>query len=343
MKTTTTALSLLEGLRRLRPANKDPWFDWPVVRVVSHDNRLMLSASGRNIAIDTVVACQSDNNGRIVLPFAPIFALLDRCGQSEVELRLLPTGEVKISSSDLTANLRQTEIDKWPKMTMDASKLAVLKDVEAQRLMVVAGAASKDPQRPILNGVHLAHGIADCTDTFRAVRSKIPVWNDHVILPLQAIEAAELAATLAVSFDGTLVELQSARTTIRSATISGKFPDLNRFFEEPVIGSLTMDRIEFIESVKSAAALEPSSVAIQLKGNKVHISSESSEFGTVETTAEGQGSLTNTHYFTGESLLATLQCSTDDIINLEFTARDYFLARCSEFEQLLMVRKLDFS
>ena len=303
----------------------------------------MLSASGRNIAIDTVVACQSEVDGRVILPFAPLSALLDRCGQSEVEIKLLSTGEVKLIGSNLTANLRQTEVDNWPEMKIDKSKLAVLRGVEAQRLAALAGSASKDPQRPILNGVHLAHGMADSTDTFRAVRSRIPNWNDDVILPLQAIDAADSTAALAISCDGTLVELQSPHTTVRSATISGKFPDLGTYFEEPAIGQLTMDRIEFMESVKSAAALGPSFVAIQLKGNKVQISSESSEFGTVETASEGRGSLTDIHYFTGESLLTTLQCSTDDVVNLEFTARNYFLVRCAEFEQLLMVRKRDSS
>ena len=301
---------------------------------------MILSAIGRNISIDTIVACQSEQDGRVVLPFAPLSALLDRCSQSEVELRLHSTGEVKLDSSDLTANLRQTDVDNWPMMKMDDSRLAILKDVEAQRLSTVASAASKDPQRPILNGVHLANGIVDSTDTFRAVRSNVPTWDDHVVLPLQAIEAAEPSASLAISFDGALVELQSALTTVRSAIISGTFPDLSRYFEEPIIGNVTMDRVEFMESVKSAAALGPSFIAIQLNGNKVQISSESSEFGKVETRADGRGNLQGIHYFTGESLLATLQCSTDDVVVLEFTAQDYFLVRCSEFEQLLMVRKL---
>lgn len=333
----------MEGIKRLRPANKAPWFDWPVVRLESHDNQLFLSASGRNISIDTIVACSTEEDGKVVLPFASLSALLDRCVQSEVELKLLSSGEVKFDSPNLTANLRQTEIDSWPKMEMDKSKLVALKGVETQRLKAVAGTASKDPQRPILNGVHLASGIADATDTFRAVRSKIPTWDNDVVLPLQAIDAAESAASLVISFDGTLVELQSAQTIVRSATVSGKFPDLNRYFEEPSIASLTMDRTEVMESVKSAAALGPSFIAIQLNGNKILISSESSEFGTVETAAEGRGTLTGPHYFSADSLLATLQCVTGSVVVLEFTAQDYFLVRCSEFEQLIMVRKIGHS
>lgn len=338
MKIMASATALFAGLRHLRPANRNPHFG-PVVRILASNDEIQLSAAGRELAIDTHVDGAVERSGFAVVPFTPLLALLDRCGQNDVEISSATTARLDIGSSALEASLRTFDIDEWTHLRLADADSFKLSAPESGALAVVATAASTDPQRPTLSGVHLKDGLADATDTYQVVRAEVQSWRGEVVLPVSAIAAVGADEGLSVSYDGSLVRLRSSHLTVRSTTVSGSFPDTAPFFQAEVTGKAEAGRVEMIDAVKSAAALGPTDVTLQLHNDELQVSSDAPDLGRVESRIDAEGELEGVHHVTARMLLRTLENATGQSITLEMTKPGYFLIRCPAFDQLLMTRK----
>jgi DNA polymerase-3 subunit beta len=214
--------------------------------------------------------------------------------QNEVLLKL-EDNKLKIQSGKTKYNLPVFSVEEFPQMYPfpQDSSFTISGEELLNGINKTIYAAAKDETRFALQGVLFRtrnEGIdAVATDGHRLALYQMEKSGNgemNEILPQKALnelkklitglEDIEVASTEQYAF------FKTADWILMTRLIEGEFPDYTQFIPQEFVIEITVDKKDFIESVKRVSAIfegEPKPIKLTLKENKIELKSFSQELG----------------------------------------------------------------
>lgn len=192
----------------------------------------------------------------------------------------------------------------------------------SKALSDVAFAASTDSLRPVMCGVNMVNGDLVSTDGMIMAMTKIDANGLSINIPSSVAKAL-------LSFDGDCKVRLSERkvvfefedASIGGMLLEGKYPNYRSVIPTNNQNSLTVDRLEFLSTLKAASACSGSKmVSLSMSGFELIVSAEDIDFGrsyndaiTAECTCE------ELPKFSLEKLTSVVASLRDDKIKMTFS------------------------
>lgn len=265
MDVTATRKQLVDGLKLVTgavPLQKTlPVLSHVLIEAV--DAGLRLTATDLDVWAQTTVQADIKTPGAALLPAGTLVPLVAKLPNASVHLTGITRARVRIecARSDVElAGIDRNEFPKEPEVAFDAAHVVVS---DLQRLIrCVAFAASREPSRPIINGVLLT---LDANRLGMVATNGARMSIAHVsspgnvgkwIVPRKAIEqmGALFGATdeVAVGRHGEWFGLRSDRTMLCARTIEGPYPN----YQKVVPGNDQLDKAATVDALALLAAVE---------------------------------------------------------------------------------------
>jgi len=218
--------------------------------------------------------------------------------------RLLPKKEVliklednklKIISGKTKYNLPIFSVEEFPKMYPfpQDSSFTISGEELLNGINKTIYAVSKDESRFALQGILFRNTDSSidavATDGHRLALYKMDMsgnGNIDDILPLKALNELKKLITgmedIEVASTDQYVFFKTSDWILMTRLIEGEFPDYTQFIPEDFVVEITVNKKDFIESVKRVSAIfegEPKPVKLTIKDGKVQLKSFSPELG----------------------------------------------------------------
>lgn len=324
------------ALRSVRPALKDAADDAAVVHLSLADDELTLVATGRTMTFRQRVPILSASEGEVVVPARFLAEVCLRGTDPVLKLSVASDGELLVRCGQLSATVRVHSTAPPIPVSCGAGDVAGrLRSDELARLASVTTAASEKLERPVLTGVHLGPGVAEATDSYRAVRTALSQWTVDAVLPVALIQSIATSPTdVSAVFDGRIISFTSDIAAWIGPVIASAYPALEPHFAASVEKSFTCDRRQLAEAVTTAGVVG-ASIHLVGQGDRLRVWSESTQVGLVETTLSASAPVGYEAAFGFRYLGEALKIATTDDIQLDFTEK-FVLIRCDQFIQLVM-------
>lgn len=267
----------------------------------TEDNKLKLSATDLEIAVETYVDTQVLTPGRITIPSRALQDIISKLPNSDVELQVNENNtETMLRCNKSKFNIKSLPADDFPSLPHIDSQNSVF--INADHLSVgirkTIFAASTDASKNVLNGVRilLSQGNIEmaATDGYRLAVKKIFTETNgeqgfSVIVPSRALN--ELVRLLGSNKDETVVISQLSNQLVFSIDdkvlstrlIEGNYPDYNRIIPSNLDKEIVFDRSEFLSTVDRVSAISSvdkvNLIKMEIAANNVNLSSSTPELG----------------------------------------------------------------
>lgn len=230
--------------------------------------------------------------GKILLPARLLAEIVKSLPSDQVEL-VTDNGTVRVAGGRAKYEIRSLSPEDFPRVeaTTETKTITVPGNLLASALNQVATAASRDETRPVLTGV-LFEGEGDelrivATDSYRlAVRTlAVPGIGDlRVLIPARAVlEVARLAGEgdVQVYIASSQVGFEIGDVLVQSRLIEGEFPAYRQLLPENQPARLSIEKGEFLESVKrmSVLARDGSHIYIELTEEGIRLTCHAQGLG----------------------------------------------------------------
>ena len=231
--------------------------------------------------------------GRMLVRF---LEKLESDADAVVEIDADTETRFRVGESQLT--LKQFDPDTWPQFTEASEAVGSLSPDDAGRIRSVLFAASADPDRGALVGIHLADGYATATDNHRLARV-----NVSTEMPPSLVPASFLQHALRTSVEGLQIWMSANRVRFVDATGSWStqlllqdYPNIRPVLNRPVTAEIrfdtttlrkaldllsVLDRVHVVQLLRPANGLATLSASDEALGRiEEHLAVEGTWFGT---------------------------------------------------------------
>jgi len=267
MELTFSARTILDAAKRLAPAIPARNTGLPILSnalVTVTKGAISMRGSDLDLDLTIGVSGQASSDGKILLPIrrlAKFAATFDKDAPVHVESDMIGNDEwLRVTCDHITLNLAGSDVTDFP--TFPSMKDAVEATIDFDALGYVLPAASNDPVRPILTGIHVNGNTTAATDSYRLYICESKTVSTDVTLLIPA-RAAKILARIGGERKVKVVDrkyfvYQAEGLTLCVALIDGEFPnwrsliptdqrDLMRF-EDPEGFTPAMQRLSKIAS-----------------------------------------------------------------------------------------------
>ena len=161
----------------------------------------------------------------------------------------------RVGESQLT--LRQFDPDTWPQFSDAGVTVGSLDQDDADRIRSVLLAASADPDRGALVGVHLASGFATATDNHRLARVELSTELPPVLVPASFLQyTLRSAEPLQVRMSANQIRLVDATGWWATQLLLHPFPNVEPVLNRPVSAEIAFDTATLRRALDHLAVLD---------------------------------------------------------------------------------------
>lgn len=282
------------------------------LKMVVEQDKITLTGSNSDITIESVVDASNEDYaltvrepGAIVLPARFFSEIVKKLPDKQVTIEVTNGFQADITSGTAKFQINGQDAGNFPHLpeieTDNTITLPndVLKEVIRQTVIAV----SKQESRPILAGVHftLQDGLltAVATDSHRLAQRKVTLENvDNnisfdIIIPGKSLD--ELSGMISDVDEDVKVQVSEnqvlfifGNTHFYSRLLEGNYPETSQLIPTTADTTVELDAGTFLSSIERASLLSHESrndvvkLTLQPGSNRVQISSDSPDIGTVE-------------------------------------------------------------
>jgi len=264
--------------------------------------RLILSATNLETSITTSIAAKVESEGEVAVNGKTFNDLISNLSSGSIEIEVFQE-QLKIVSNKFKSNLLGTNTADFPVLPQEIAKDSIKfssKDF-VKALSRLLFSVSTDETRPILTGVLFIFNENELklvsTDGFRLTETKLKLNEKQkefkIIIPKAILnEVSKIESeTIEMSWDSknNQVIFGFNDTILSSRVIEGEFPDYEKIIPQSSICELVIDKEEFEKAIKIASVFareSANSVKMQIVGQNLKVSAESSASGNQETELE---------------------------------------------------------
>jgi DNA polymerase-3 subunit beta len=308
------------------------------VLIKTSNNRLSLSATNLDIAINHYIGAKVTEEGSTTVPARLMQDFVNSLPEGVIDLDLQET-KLHVSMDKYKSVVNGIVADDFPSMpAISDGKSWSLKSADFKKgLQQVVFAASNDETRPVLTGVLLqtldGKLYMAATDSYRLAERQIGKNKDEVRLLIPASALHDLLRVigdddgeLQITHDDQQVLFQVGDIELVARLLEGKYPDYQKLIPESFATEARLKRADLVNvtKVSSLFARESAgSVTIEVDeaAQQISIRSVASQLGENNATAEakvtGSGSITlNSRY-----LLDALNAFSGEEISFGFNGK----------------------
>lgn len=269
------------------------------ILIEAHDDKVTLTATDREIGIETVLAAQVQTSGSCVIEGRLLSAMVRKLSAERSVIQLESNGQAIIRSGSARFSVQTRQADEFPRLpTLDEGIHCRILQPEMRRMIRhTLFAVSHEESRPYLTGVLVELEESQIrmvsTDASRlAMRKGLlaqPVSAaTKVIIPAKSL--AELSRLiqggpedeLALSISQNQVVFTMPGLKFVSRLIEGQFPDYNRVFPPTYHTKITVERRSLLEAVDRAllvARKGTPAVRMNVKDNVLILTANEADVG----------------------------------------------------------------
>lgn len=275
------------------------------IQIVADDDGLVLTGSNSDLTIrsfipnDNVDEAEVKAEGSIVLPAKEFTSIARSMPENNIDIKVGDNLVTEISSGKSKFTLNGVNGNEYPKLDeVNSDGLSIDGEVLSDLIEKTSYATSKTDTRPVLTGVNLSFDedvfSVVATDSHRLSRLKgiqfkgNPLDKDVVIPESTLKELPKLIKgekEVSVVKNNNQLIFQTEESTIYSRLLQGNYPETDRLIPNNSTTSLSVNRLNFLESMERAAILaelETNIVTFNISGESKGI------FETIELTHENQ-------------------------------------------------------
>lgn len=224
MKARVERTVLANALGAVKPAVPG---DRPLVRLTTQEDgsTLTIEADDREMGIEARATCwqPSDSAGQVLVPFHPLAELVAKAPKVDIDL-MVEGKELKVRAGKANMTLPLGEgdfVDR--KAPVGDTVLVELNDWDT--IIAASKAASSDPARAAMCGVHFSEVGVEITDSYRVIWLEMPMPFD-VVAPAKLLAAVSTEGDVTMRADERTIEVATEDVTLRSGALAGAFPPL---------------------------------------------------------------------------------------------------------------------
>lgn len=281
------------------------------------ENRLSVSATNLDIAVDYFVGAKIEREGSITVP-AKLLADFVASLPSGVINLTLSENKLEVSTAGYTSTINGISMDDFPTMPKidDGKKVKIKIETLRSALNQTVIATSNDETRPVLTGVYLFGGDSltiAATDSYRLAEKKIGAKTvlDPIIIPANAITellkiTSQDEGEVSLNYTENQVNFSTSDAELSARLIDGKFPPYQNLIPSKfaVSAELALADLNNIVKVSSLFARESAgsiTIDVDAESQKLSVHSIASQLGENTASADakvtGSGSITlNSRY-----------------------------------------------
>ncbi len=278
------------------------------ILISARKNKIYISSTNLEISACVQVGAKVEDDGEISIPAKVISDLISNLAKETISLES-DKEQLKITSSGFSSKvlgMDSTDFPKIPNSLNEEKSLSISKKEITESLNKVVFASSTDETRPILTGVlfilkaDVLYLVA--TDGFRLSKRSIPLKNykgedKSVVIPKSILteigrgvfEVEDVLFSLEESEKQVIFALED--TVLTSRLLEGEFPDFEKIIPKESNVKITLDKEEFLRSVKLASifAREAANVIhINVLKDGIKVTAESGQAGNQETKVDAK-------------------------------------------------------
>lgn len=325
MKATIDRKALVAGLKTVTPAL--PNGGLPVlhgVHIAATTTGIDLCCSSLHFTAETVVVDPENVTPGICIPPARLLLrIIEKLGGERVTIEAVPGNRVVVTSDETVAQIKAHDPEMWPDLPEAQGDGVVLAGGVLDDLDRILPFASVDGDRPQLCTLHFGNGDAVTTDTFRmGIVSGIPAELGPALVPIEAWKAIAKAAkgSIELTIDDRYLTARTGPSTFTTSLVEGTYPPYDRMMASlDLKHHWTVPRVALIEALGRLTALGgPSSVVAFLDGDKLRLTAEDKDVGSIEDVIPTAGDYADRLRFATKFFAEMLDALEDDEIRIEF-------------------------
>lgn len=238
------------------------------ILLMTDKGRLKLVSTDLEIAIDTFIGAKVETEGAITIPARTFTDFVSNNSDSTIDFSLQDT-VLTAKSSHFTAEMKGIDAIEFPTIPEVKKKEQIHLNAQVfkEAIQQTVFATTHDETRPILSGVALFVSGKElkmvATDSYRLAEKKIPIEegeeeNTTVIVPARTLlELSRLitddVARVSLCIEKHQVVAVVGDSHLVSRLIEGAFPAYEAIIPKSLSTTVTMNRNEFINSLKMAS------------------------------------------------------------------------------------------
>ncbi|MCM8823720.1 MAG: DNA polymerase III subunit beta [Candidatus Omnitrophica bacterium] len=347
---------LLEELSKiLGPTTTKPNF--PILNSVlieTYQEKLKLTVTDLDITIISFIEANIIIPGKTLIPMKRFISIIRELPEKDITLELIENN-LLINCENIEFKLNTLDSNDFPQVNLSKELFLIRLEPQALNNIIQLTSFSVEPETSnyVLNGVFFEIfedyiiGVATDGKRLSFVKKNLPSQQSELktkisfILPIRAImEIQKLIKDrdsdifLFQEKNNIGLDLKNSQIIVRP--IAGEFIEYDKYISIPQGNKLTIDRINFLSSLKRASLLtiqQSQGVIFDIKKNELIIYKTSPQLGEFKeiVPCEYQGKSLKIS-FNPQYIIDVLKNLDDEVVNLEFT----------EVEKPAVIRKKDF-
>lgn len=330
MKVTLSQQDLTHGLNQVTRALSSR-VQLPVLSnvLINVDKKgVSFAATNLEIGIRCSYGGQVEEEGSITIPARPLAEYVSNISDPKVTLETQES-KLSVSGGKFQATFSGIDASEFPVLPKRSSTgQSISSQLLSQIASQVAYAAAVDESRPVLTGVRFVTNdsslVIVATDGFRLSRKEINLESEskssfpgNLILPAKTIlevakivsETKEETVTMDSVEKNNQVIFSCGDVDLISRVLEGNYPDTEKIIPADLPVQVTVDRQEFVKSLKAASIFARENnniVRFEIRDSKFEIKSQSSQSGesgvTMEADNTGEGEISFNYKFVADVL-----------------------------------------
>ena len=277
--------------------------------------KLKISANNLEIGMEVFVKANIEEEGAVLVPAKVFSGIVSKLPDSEIIVKTLEKGVVKISYKQSNFNINGLSPDEFPTLpkVKEGKIISINATLFSEMIDQSVFSVSMSEDKYVLSGVLMEFGKSQVsgdasnlrmvsTDGYRLSKraSKIQgamLLESSVIVPAKALsEVSRVIQTdpsgeIEITLGGDHIAFKYKDTLIVSRLIQGQFPDYKQVIPKGSETKITMNNKAFLSAIERAAVIASSSaniIKLEVKAGKLHVIASAPDVGNVNEVIEAE-------------------------------------------------------
>jgi DNA polymerase-3 subunit beta len=278
-------------------------------------SRLKISANNLEIGMEVFVKAKIDEERAVLVPAKIFSGIVAKLPDTEIIVKTLEKGIVKISYKQLNFNINGLSPDEFPALprVKEGKTLSLNADLFSEMIEQTVFSVSMSEDKYVLSGVLMEFGKSQAsgdasnlrmvsTDGYRlskrATKTAAAIsFESSVIVPAKALSEvsrviqSDPAGEVEITLGGDHISFKYKDTLIVSRLIQGQFPDYRQVIPKGSEIKINMDKKTFLSAIERAAVIASSSaniIKLEVKNGEMHVIASAPDVGSVNEIIEAE-------------------------------------------------------
>jgi DNA polymerase-3 subunit beta len=278
-------------------------------------SKLIISANNLEIGMEVVVKANIKEEGAVLVPAKIFSGIVSKLPDSEIAVKTLEKGIVKISFKQSNFNINSLSSDEFPMLPKikDGKSLSIDAELFSDMVEQTVFSVSMSEDKYVLSGVLMEFGKSQVsgdvsnirmvsTDGYRLSKragktSAGAAFESSVIVPAKALSEvsrviqADPSGVVDINLGADHISFKFKGTLIVSRLIQGQFPDYRQVIPKGSETKINMNNKTFLSAIERAAVIAGSSaniIKLEVKSGKLHVVASAPDVGNVNEIIEAE-------------------------------------------------------